>query len=124
MKVKEGLTACVDFATGAVSFIGYKIAGTDLTHHRLGVRPGFIVTMVRIDWVDVSVLLKWEQTIPGLYLLRGLPEGTCIYVALSRTAPKERRLCTVIQALKAEGYLSRHQELAAYVELGIPYSEG
>ena len=123
MHERDGLAACVEFATGAVSFIGYKLARTDLTRYGLGIRPGYIILVLREEWVDVSVLTHWKQMLPGLYQVREARDGLCLSVAFSRSQSTAASVHVVIRALKAAKYLSRHQELAAYIGLDIPYSE-
>lgn len=123
MPEPQELTACVEFATGAVKFLGYQLATLDLTRYGLGVHPGSIVAMFRRDRCEVDSLVRWEQTIPGYYRTRGLREGICFYVALSNREPAERRLRCVIQALTMEGYLNRGQELQAYLGFGLAYQE-
>jgi hypothetical protein len=104
-------------------FIGYKLGRTDLTTSGLGIRPGYIVAMLRRDRFEVDSFVRWKQTIPGYYRIEGLPEGTCFHVILSDVKSFEPRLRCVIQELKAEGYLDRGQELRAYAGLGLTYEQ-
>ncbi len=123
MTEKQELTECVDFTTGAVAFIGYKLARIDLTPYGLGVPPGYIIMMLRYDRAKPVRFYGWDKLIPGYYATKSSRAGVSFYVALSHAKPKEQRVRSVIEALRGEGYLSRSQELAAYIGLGIPYSD-
>ena len=123
MTEKQGLTACVEFATGAVMFVGYKLGRIDLRSFRLGNCAGYIVAMLRRDRFAVDSFVRWKQTIPGYHRIEGRPEGTCFHVALTDVKSLELRLRGVLQELTAEGYLDRGQELRAYAGLGLAYEQ-
>ncbi|MBI3796364.1 MAG: hypothetical protein HY268_05245 [Deltaproteobacteria bacterium] len=92
MTKKQGLTKCVEFTTGAVAFIGYKLARIDLTPYGLGVAPGYIIVMLRCDRAKpVCFSGCWDQRIPGYYATKSSHAGESFYVALSHTKPKEHR---------------------------------
>jgi hypothetical protein len=83
MTEKQDLTACVDFATGPVAFIGYKLARLDLTRYGLGVPPGYILVMLRRDQVDRRPSPAWEKLLPGYYGTTGSRADSAIQVRLA-----------------------------------------
>jgi hypothetical protein len=79
--------------------------------------PRIVVSLRPI--VKASCLTSLPQRLPSLfaYLLKN---GVHFAIALGESP--ESGLREVIHVLKEEGYLTRHQELAAYLAFDIPYS--
>ena len=121
MQEQPELTACVVFATGGVMLLGYKIATATDAAARRGGYSSYILVVLRRDRCRVDSLLWWEHTLPGYYPAPGWPGGVCFHVALRQWESPAQKLRGVIQALKAEEYLDRDQELRAYIGFGLAY---
>ena len=109
----------VKFATGRVVSI-QRVKG-----HRVkrGEPEGVIRMILRppdLPYSGYTALLKYA---PRLKLRDRNEQGSRFEMNYFAGAGEEV-ICRVIHALKANGHLTRHQELEAYVAFEIPYSPG
>ena len=121
MQEQQKLTACVEFATGGVRLLGYKLASATDAAARVGGYSSYILVVLRRERCRVDSLLWWEHTLSGYYPVQGWPGGVGFHVALRKWESPAEKLRGVIQALKSEEYLDRDQELRAYIGLGLAY---
>jgi hypothetical protein len=117
---QQELTACVEFARGAVMLLGYKLAPATEASVRRGY-SSYILVVLRRERCRQDSLALWEHSLPGYYPVQGRPGGVSFHLALRRWESPEQKLRGVIQALKSEEYLDREQELRAYIGLGLAY---
>lgn len=116
----------VTFTTGIIASIGYRTLRSEETTFREAGAVGCIEISARGEkegWVIAGEIggagdeeLEW--------VLIGYDfERWTAFVALARDADKEPSLACILRFLRQEGYLSRDQELRAYLGFGLAYRE-
>ena len=75
MQEPQTLTACVEFATGAVRLLGYKLATATDAAARVGGYSSYILVMLRRERCRLDSLLWWEHTFPAITRLKGGQEA-------------------------------------------------